>query len=482
MTPLSLENILTGTGAVMRGEIPAETVFAKIERDSRQAQPGDLFIAVRGERFDGHDFVSNAAAAGAAAALVSRDWADAHLDAALPLLVVEDPLAALQRMAAWWRARLEDLLVVGITGSVGKTSTKETVASVLERSLPTYRSAGNLNSEIGLPLSLLEVTPEHGAAVLEMGGAYALGEIRLLAEIAQPRIGVVTNVHPVHLERMGAIEAIAETKAELVDAIPENGWAILNGDDPRVRAMAGRCRGRVLFYGLDQGNDVRATEVESEGLGGTSFWLHVGEESNRVKVPLIGGHAVELALAAIAVGQAIGMDLADMLQGLAEPGVQVRLLIVPGPNGSQMIDDTYNASTPSVMSALGLLEAMNPRRAIAVLGDMRELGEVSEREHVAVGRRAGEVADLVVTFGEMARTIAREARTTDGRFDLGPPAVTSFGLEQRADLIDYLLQELREGDVVLLKGSRGLEMEGIVERLRDESRSRGVEESRSGEA
>ena len=246
MTPLSLENILTGTGAVVRGEIPAETIFARIERDSRQAQPGDLFIAVRGERYDGHDFVANAAAAGVTAALVSREWADTHLDAALPLVVVDDPLTALQRLAAWWRSQLPHLLVVGITGSVGKTSTKETVASVLERSLPTYRSAGNLNSEIGLPLSLLEVTPEHGAAVLEMGGAYAFGEIRLLAEIAQPRIGVVTNVHPVHLERMGTVEAIAETKAELVDAIPEDGWAILNGDDARVRAMAERCRtGRV---------------------------------------------------------------------------------------------------------------------------------------------------------------------------------------------------------------------------------------------
>jgi UDP-N-acetylmuramoyl-tripeptide--D-alanyl-D-alanine ligase len=466
MNPLMLENVLTGTGAVLRGEIPAPTIFARIERNSRQIQPGDLFIAVRGQRFDGHDFVADAAAAGATAALVRRDWADGHIDTALPLLIVDEPVASLQRLAAWWRARLDHLLVVGITGSVGKTSTKETVASVLERAMPTYRSAGNLNSEIGLPLSLLEVTPEHGAAVLEMGGAYALGEIQLLAGIAQPRIGVVTNVHPVHLERMGTIEAIAETKAELVDAIPEDGWAILNGDDARVRAMADRCRGRVLLYGLQPGNDVRATNVESEGLEGTSFWLHMGEETNRVKVPLIGGHAVELALAAIAVGHATGMDLADILLGLAEPGVQVRLLIVPGPNGSQMIDDTYNASTPSVMSALGLLEAMNPRRAIAVLGDMRELGEVSEREHVAVGRRAGEVADLVVTFGELARIIAREAATTDGRFDAGPPAVTSFGLGQREELIDYLLRELRQDDVVLLKGSRGLEMEQIVERLR----------------
>lgn len=466
MTPYALENVLDGTDAVVRGDIAPETIFSAIQRDARQAKPGDIFIALRGERFDGHDFVADAASAGATAALVSRAWADDHLNAPLPLLVVDDPLVTLQQYAAWWRNRLPDLLVVGITGSVGKTSTKETVATVLQRAGETYRSPGNLNSEIGLPLSLLEVKPENYAAVLEMGGAYAFGEIRLLCEIARPRIGVVTNIHPVHLERMGSIEAIAETKAELVDAISEDGWAILNGDDPRVRAMAGRCKGKVLFFGLNEGNDVRASGVESDGLEGTSFWLHLDGEDNRVRIPLIGGHAVELALAAIAVGHAAGLDLANMLQGLAEPGVQVRLLVLEGPNGSQMIDDTYNASTPSVMSALGLLAVMQPRRAIAVLGDMRELGDVTENEHITVGRRAGEVADLVVTYGDLARTIGREALNTDGRYDAGPPEVVSFALDQRDELIDYLLQELRPGDVVLLKGSRGLQMENIVERLR----------------
>lgn len=466
MTPYALETLLAGTDAVVRGDLPADTVFTSIQRDARRAQPGELFIALRGERFDGHDFVVDAAAAGARAALVSRAWADAHLDAPLPLLVVDDPLTTLQQYSAWWRTRLSDLLVVGITGSVGKTSTKETVASVLQRGGETYRSPGNLNSEIGLPLSLLEVQPQQWAAVLEMGGAYAFGEIRLLCEIARPRIGVVTNIHPVHLERMGTIEAIAETKAELVDAIPEDGWAILNGDDPRVRAMASRCKGNVLFFGLGEGNDVRASGVESDGLEGTSFWLHMNGEENRVRIPLIGGHAVELALAAIAVGHAAGLDLANMLQGLAEPGIQVRLLVLEGPNGSQMIDDTYNASTPSVMSALGLLAVMQPRRAIAVLGDMRELGEVTENEHITVGRRAGEVADLVVTYGDLARTIGREALNTNGRYNAGPPEVISFRLDQRDDLIAYLLAELRPGDVVLLKGSRGLQMEDIVERLR----------------
>lgn len=469
MTPYTLQSVLIGTGAELRGELPADTRFTGFQRDARLAQPGELYIALRGERFDGHDFVGDAAAAGASAALVSREWADAHPDAGIPLLVFGSPLVALQHLAAWWRDQLPDLLVVGITGSVGKTSTKETVATVLERAGPTYRSPGNMNSEIGLPLSLLEVTPEHYAAVLEMGGAYAFGEIRLLTEIAQPKIGIVTNIYPVHLERMGSIEAIAETKAELVDAIPEDGWVILNGDDERVRAMAARSRGQVVFFGLGAENDIRAGGVESEGLEGTSFWLQLDGETNRVRIPLIGGHAVELALAAIAVGHVAGLDLADMLQGLAEPGVQVRLLVMAGPHGSQMIDDTYNASTPSVMSALGLLEVMQPRRAIVVLGDMREMGEVTANEHIAVGRRAGEVADVVITFGELARIIAQEAHNTNGRFDAGAPEVISFGLEQRQELVDYLQRELKSGDVVLLKGSRGLHMEDIVDQLRVET-------------
>lgn len=466
MTPLALESVLRGSSGVVRGALPDDTVFTAFERNARTLRPGALFIALRGERFDGHDFVADAAAAGATAAMVSREWADAIPEPPLPLLVVDSPLDALQRLAAWWRAQLPELLVVGVTGSVGKTSTKETIASVLSRSGPTYRSPGNLNTEIGLPLSLLEVTPDHRFAVLEMGGAYAFGEIRLLAEIARPRIGVVTNVHPVHIERMGTIEAIAETKAELPESLPEDGWAVLNGDDVRVRAMAERCRGQVIFYGLGPDNDVRASDVESEGLEGTSFWLNLAGETNRITIPLIGGHAVELALAAIAVGHAIGMDLANMLQGLAEPGVQVRLLVMEGPNGSRMIDDTYNASTPSVMSALGLLEMMNPQRAIAVLGDMRELGAETENEHITVGRRAGVVADLIVTFGELARTIGREASVTHGRHGSGPPLIESFSLEQRDELIAYLKRELRPEDVVLLKGSRGLQMEDIVSALR----------------
>jgi UDP-N-acetylmuramoyl-tripeptide--D-alanyl-D-alanine ligase len=443
----------------------------RMERNSRAVLPGDLFIAVRGERFDGHDFIPEAAANDAAAALVRREWASSiSAEPLMPLLIVDNPVAVLQRAAAARRNAL-GLTVVGITGSVGKTSTKEVVAAVVGQKYTTYRSPGNMNSEIGLPWSLLEIEPETDVAVLEMGGAYAFGELALLSEIAEPKYGVVTNVYPVHLERMGTIEAIAETKAELVDAIPEDGAAILNGDDPRVSAMAERCRGRVLTYGLGAENDLQAERVQTFGIDGTSFWLRLEGEPLHVKVPLLGSHAVQLALAGIAVGHAMGMHISEMLPGFDDPAIQVRLLILTGPNGSRMIDDTYNASTPSMLSALGLLHELKPRRSIAVLGDMRELGSMTEEEHRIVGRRVAEVADLLVTYGEMAQIIAEEAEST-AEVDARELAVTSFGLGQRGELVDFLRHELRQGDTVLLKGSRGLQMEDFVEALRDDAPGR----------
>src|SRR5215213_6675580 len=361
MLTIPLSAVQQSSDVEVIGELHASTEFRWIERNSREVKPGDLFIAVRGEQFDGHSFVPDAAGRGAAAALVSRRWYGEQEHAApLPLLVVDDPVATLQQVAAARRETL-GLSVVGITGSIGKTSTKEIVASVLSQRYATYRSPGNMNSEIGLPLSLLEMEPDTEVAVLEMGGAYAFGELALLAEIAQPQYAVVTNVHPVHLERMGTIEAIAKTKAELVEAIPSNGVAILNGDDFRVRAMAPLSRGRVLTYGLGVNNDVRADQVDTDGLAGSSFRLNLDGESYQVKTPLVGAHAVELALAALAAGHAMGMHVPDMIPGLQNPAIQVRLVLIDGPNGSRLIDDTYNASAPSVLSALGLLAQVDAR-------------------------------------------------------------------------------------------------------------------------
>jgi len=462
MLTIGLKDIIAAADVQVAGSLDSEIEFRWIERNSRSIVAGDLFIAVRGERFDGHSFIADAAARGATAALVARSWAvDSATGSPIPLLIADDPVVVLQQVAAARRDALE-MTVIGITGSIGKTSTKEVVAAVVGQRFATYRSPGNMNSELGLPLSLLEVEPGTEVAVLEMGGAYAFGELALLAEIAKPKYAIVTNIHPVHLERMGSIEAIAETKAELVLAIPEDGAAILNGDDPRARAMCSLCRGRVVTYGLNADNDVWADRVETDGLRGSSFRLHLGGENYHLKVPLVGGHAVELALAAIAVGHAMGMHVSEMVPGFSSPGIQVRLLLIDGPNGSRIIDDTYNASAPSVLSALGLLHQLGAGRKIAVLGDMRELGSVMEEQHRLVGRRAAEVVDHLITFGELAKIIAEEAQSASRESGGRPLTVTSFGLNERDEIVSYLLEQLREGDIALLKGSRGLEMEDFV--------------------
>lgn len=464
--PIKLREIIAATGAEVRGSIAPQTEFRWIERDSRTLQKGDLFLAVHGERYDGHDFVSAAAGKGAAAALVSRLWAaTASHDESLPLLLVDAPVEALQQIARARRLQ-SDLKVVGITGSIGKTSTKEVVAAIVAQKYKTYRSVGNLNSEIGLPLCLLEIGPDTEVAVFEMGGAYAFGELALLAEIARPQIAVVTNVHPVHLERMGTIENIARTKAELVESLPQDGIAVLNGDDPRVLAMAELAPGEVITYGLSPTNDVWASGFQSHGLRGSTFRLHIDGETFHVRVPLVGGHAPYLALPALAVGHALGMHVSDMLPGFDDPTIQVRLLVIDGPNGSLMIDDTYNASGPSVLSALGLLDEVAEGRRIAVLGDMRELGEESEAQHRMVGRKAAEVVDELITFGPLATIIAEEATLATTDSDTRVSHIRSFALDERDALVAYLHSEPSEGDVMLLKGSRGLEMEHIVTALR----------------
>lgn len=463
MLTYTLDEVLEGTEGVLRGEIPPGFRFSGLVRDSREVRAGALYWVIRGERLDGHAFVGKAVEAGAAAAVVSSQDLDG-VPATFPLIVVDDTIAALQRFASWKRWRMS-ADVIGITGSVGKTSAKESIAAVLAERGSVYRSKGNYNNEIGLPLSILEAPDDVDMLVLEMGGAYAFGEITELCEIARPAVGVVTNVYPVHLERMGSIEAIAETKAELVDAVPERGVVVLNGDDARVRAMASRAKGRVITYGLGPDNDVRATDVVSSGLKGTTFWLRLNGQRHRVRVPLVGSHGVQIALVALAVGHAYGMHIAEMLVALQSPGVQVRLVFERGPGGSQIIDDTYNASTPSVLAALDVLRDVPAQRRIAVLGEMRELGAVSEEEHRIVGRRAGDLVDLLYTFGELAEPLADSAGSV-ARGDRGPLEVRRFPVSARQELTESLLRELGPGDVVLMKGARGLEMEDIVESLR----------------
>ncbi|HSJ57612.1 MAG TPA: UDP-N-acetylmuramoyl-tripeptide--D-alanyl-D-alanine ligase, partial [Anaerolineae bacterium] len=380
---LTLRDLVTAllgpTAGAALGEVPPVPVVRAVV-DSRAAVPGSLFVALRGERHDGHEFIPHAVEQGAVAVIADRadvprlralgcatvdvaagsGWGTADLSPPV-CIVVPDSLAALQQVAAFWRRR-RDVRVVGITGSIGKTMTKEITASVLGRRYATLRSEGNYNNEIGLPLTLLHLAGDHERVVLEMG-MYDVGEITALARIALPQVGVVTNVGPSHLERLGTIERIALAKTELPQALPpaaEGGVAILNADDDRVRAMAAATRARVVTYGLSADADVRATAVTSEGLEGIRFQLHYAGDTLHVRVPLLGRHSVHTALAAAAVGLVDGLDWTEIVEGLHEQGtsggVQLRLAAVPGPAGSTILDDTYNASPASTTAALTLLD------------------------------------------------------------------------------------------------------------------------------
>jgi UDP-N-acetylmuramoyl-tripeptide--D-alanyl-D-alanine ligase len=455
---------------------PLEQVaIRRIVIDSRLVEPGCVFVALRGERGDGHDFVPDALEKGAVAVLAEEraldhdiSWAVLRPGRPLPegigpgrpaALIVPDSLAGLQQAAAHWRRRF-DVRVIAVTGSVGKTVTKELVAAVLRQRFETLWSEGNYNNEIGLPLTLLQLREGHQRVVVEMG-MYALGEIAQLAAIAKPDVGVVTNVGATHLERLGSLERIAQAKAELPRALPtaaEGGIAILNADDARVRAMAQDTVAQVMTFGLASDADVRASEVETFGLEGLRLRFEHAGQSIRARLPLLGRHSAHNALAAAAVGLAEGLTWGDILEGLRDRRAQVRLVAVTGPAGSLLLDDTYNSSPASCLAALNLLAEL-PGRRIAVLGDMLELGSNEKTGHRVVGHRAHDVADVLVTVGSLGRLIGDTAE------EAGMPPDRVFRLATNADAVDLLHHIIQSDDVVLIKGSRGLQMETIVSAL-----------------
>jgi UDP-N-acetylmuramoyl-tripeptide--D-alanyl-D-alanine ligase len=432
--------------------------------DSRLVMPGQLFVALPGERTDGHRFLADAAVAGAAALVVSRPVPEAVLDALgdVAVLAVPDGLVALAAIAAGWRSRF-DPLVVGVTGSIAKTSTKEAVAAVLATSYRTLRNEGNLNNEIGLPLTLLRLGPDHRAAVLEMG-MYAGGDIAELAHMARPKIGVVTAVHGVHMSRMGSLAAIEQAKGELVEALPSDGTAVLNQDDRRVRRMADRTAARVLTYGLSPDADVTAEEITSDGFEGMRFTLRLpaarGGRPVRIpaRIPGLGKLSVHNALAGAAVGHAAGIEPARIVHALAggwsaaHRGQAIRLGRVV------LIDDSYNASPPSVTAALDMLAGL-PGRRVAVLGEMLELGKGAVTGHKEVGTAAAATVDLLVTVGPGAAGIAAGAKAAG----LDPSRILEA--RDREAALDLLRVRLRDGDVVLVKASRGVELDILVEGL-----------------
>jgi len=461
--------------------------------DSRDVRAGDLFIALAGSRTDGHAYIEDALRQGAQAVIAEPRGREAGqkggvvidctrarwaLQAQLPdsyrpgtpiVYIVDDSIEALQKVGSFQRVHRTNatLKVVGVTGSVGKTSTKELTAHVLRQRYVTHASPGNLNSEQGLPLALMGLNTTHEYAVLEMG-MYGLGEIDRLCVLARPQIGIVTNVGPVHLSRLGTMERIAQAKSELVRALPsaeEGGVAILNWDDERVRAMAEVTRARVIRYGLTPEADLWADDIESMGMEGIRFrvyhrlWNEQKVESLHVKAPLLGRHSVHTALCAAAVGLLAGLSWGEIIAGFQSVAGQLRLVVVRGIHGSTVIDDTYNASPASTIAALNLLADIQPAeggRRIAVLGDMLELGSYETEGHKIVGRRAADVVDILLTVGELGASIGEEARSSG----LAPSNVHILATHQEA--VALLRRLVRSGDLVLVKGSRAVGMDSIV--------------------
>lgn len=458
MAVFTLDEAVRATGAVVEHEAPVR--FTEVSTDTRRIADGALFVALRGERFDGGDFAAAAVEKGAAGVLVSQSAAAEKVASlSVPILRVSDPLAAYQALAHAWRMKFQ-LPVVAITGSNGKTTTKDLAASVLGTAWPVLKTEANFNNEVGLPLTLLQLTPAHRAAVVEIG-MRGLGQIAALALVAAPSIGVVTNVGETHLELLGSIENIARAKSELVEAIPAGGTVILNADDPRVAAMAKKCRPtvRVVTFGIERAATVRGLDLVAEGLSSRFSVSFDGGAREAFTLPLAGRHNVYNALAALAVGWTLGLSPAAMGKGLAHPNLTGQRFECYEKSGYTIINDAYNASPASMAAALATLsETARGRRRVAVLGDMLELGAIARQAHRRVGEEAGSFGvELLLTCGTLGAEIAQAAQAA------GVKEVHACASHEEAGAI--LRRSLQPGDAILFKGSRGMRMDKIIDFL-----------------
>ncbi|MEX2147164.1 MAG: UDP-N-acetylmuramoyl-tripeptide--D-alanyl-D-alanine ligase [Candidatus Rokuibacteriota bacterium] len=450
----TVQDIVRATqGALVTGDLKVPVSGVSI--DSRTLGVGEAFFAIVGHRLDGHAFLAEAAGRGAACVVVHTLSDDAH--ATVPLVLVEDTTRALGRLGAWHRAKFA-LPVVAVTGSNGKTSTKEMIGAVLATRWNVLKPPSSFNNQWGLPLTLLQLGPEHEAAVLEIG-TNAPGEIAALAALAAPTVGVVTMVAAVHTEFLGSIDAVREEKADLVRAIPPDGLVVLNADDPRVAGMARDTRARVLTFGHHAGAAARAVGEATDDERGVTFTLELAGDRHAVTLAFAGRHNVSNALAAAAVGAGLGLPAADIVRGLAAVRPVRGRCVWRQAGAVRILDDTYNASPSSMRAALDTLTAHRAgRRVVVVLGDMLELGGSSDEAHREVGRLVAALpADELVGLGRASRLTveaAREAGLTEAH------AVTTF-----EDTVAHLLKRLAPGDVVLVKGSRGMRMERVVDAL-----------------
>jgi len=447
---LSLGKIAEFVSAV--GEFPREQAVSSYSIDSRSVGAGQIFFAVKGERLDGHDFVGEALEKGAVAAIVRRDRLGCYADKTR-LLAVEDTLVALQTLATAVR-RLWGRPLVAVTGSAGKTTTKEAIAHVLGNRFGVLKSEGNFNNHFGLPLMLLKLEPQHAVAVIEMGMSHA-GEIRALARIAQPEIGVVTNVAPVHLEFFDSIAEIARAKFELIESLPASGTAILNADDPYVSQFARGFKGKKVMYGTHAAADVRAENIQPKGVEGLEFDVLIGSVREHAALPLVGAHNVLNALAAVAVGVKRGLKPSEAVGALATLTAADKRGQVLQLGNITVINDCYNSNPTALNAMVDALAAMPAQRRIVVAGEMLELGPAAEEMHRAAGKHvAGKRIDVLVGVRGLAQAMVNGASRAGTRAEF---------MATPEEAGEWLAREARNGDVVLLKASRGVKLERALE-------------------
>ncbi|NNG13648.1 MAG: UDP-N-acetylmuramoyl-tripeptide--D-alanyl-D-alanine ligase [Gammaproteobacteria bacterium] len=446
---MQLSEVASVLGAKHQG---ADVHFKGVSTDTRSVQQGELFVALQGERFDAHEFIAEAAASGAVAAIVSRP-----VEAGVPVLLVEDTQLALGKLASVWRGKFS-IPVVAITGSNGKTTVKEMIASILRVKGQPLVTQGNLNNEIGVPLTLLDMDASHSHAVIEMGANHA-GEIAYLVSLADPDVGVVTNAMSAHLEGFGSLDGVAQAKGEMFEALSESDTAIVNADDQYAEAWCERAQpARIMSFGIEQAADVSANEIVFNARDWkTCFSMHTPQGQSDICLPLAGQHNVMNALAASAASLALGVPLEEVHDGLANvQNVKGRLRAQPAMNGGLLIDDTYNANPSSLQAGLDVL-AMMPGKRFLILGDMAELGEDAIALHKGVAGQAREAdVQFLYTLGENSR------HATDA-FGVGAHHFTDH-----ESLLTALKSEMDENSVVLIKGSRLMQMERIVSGLLEE--------------
>ncbi len=462
--PWTAQDILQATAGASWGHA-AKSAFQGVSIDSRAISEKDLFVAVKGERHDGHYFIDNAISKGVKGVIISRHMrvnlpVDEWVSKGIWVIAVENTIAALGDLARFQRRRA-GIPVVAVTGSSGKTTTKELVAAVLNRKFNTLYTKGNLNNEIGLPLTLLRLSRDHQAAVVEMGMNHP-GEISRLSGIALPDIGVITTIGPAHLEGLGTVEDVMAAKGEIRDHLKEDGWMVLNGDNPYCLKLGKVTPQKVMYFGLSEQNHIRGENIVKKGWG-SCFTMCLSHERIEIDLGLPGRFMVHNALAAGAVGHILGISVSDIKAGIESvtPG-KGRMSVLKTPTGIHVIDDTYNANPASMEAAIRtLIFLKEDQRGVLVAGDMLELGEQSAALHEAIGKLAAEsgVSRLFLT-GKDVVFLAQGARAAG-------MAAEHIVMGPKKEIIDALRQYLRPGDWVLVKGSRSMGMEEVVESLKD---------------